>query len=184
MTRALAAVAALAVVAALAACGGGDERRGSLVVVGDSLAVGTRELLPAELDGWDVRTDALEGRPLAAGMDVLSRTDVPSGAVLAFSLFTNDTPDRLPALETAVRRSAELGCSVWATITHPVHDHRAVNARLVALDRELDRVVVVRWAEAVAGRLALLRDDGVHGTAEGYRVRARLYADAARSCRA
>lgn len=179
MTRVL---VALAVAAMLAACGD-EERRGSLVVIGDSLANGTRALLPEELEAWEVETDARDGRPLAEGMDVLSRIDVPAGAVLAFSLFTNNRPEELPALEQAVRTAARAGCSVWATITHPVHDHRAVNARLVALDRELDRVVVVRWAEAAAERPELLRADGVHGTAEGYRVRARLYADAARSCR-
>ena len=153
-----------------------------LVVIGDSLAVGTRELLPDVLPGWDVRTDAQGGRPLAVGMTILDNTDVPEGAVLAMSLFTNDKPDRLPDLEAAVRRSAEVGCSVWATIVNPGHDYREVNARLHALDRASEDVVVVPWAETVTKRPELLKPDGVHGTDEGYRVRAELFADAARSC--
>jgi hypothetical protein len=155
---------------------------GTVVVIGDSLAVGTRALLPAELDGWDVRTTAVEGWPLAVGMDALSKAEVPDRAVLAFSLFTNDTPDQLPALEAAVRRSAGMACSVWATIAHPGHDFGAVNDRLRALGDELERVVVVPWAETVAERPELLKPDRVHGTDDGYRVRAQLYADAARSC--
>ena len=175
-------VPVLLAIAALAGCGGGEEGGKRLVVVGDSLAVGTRDLLAAELEGWDVRTEAVEGWPLAVGLDALERTEVPEGAVLAFSLFTNDLPRRLPELEAAVRRTARMRCSVWATIAHPAHDFGGVNARLRALDRELARVVVVPWAETVAERPELLKRDRVHGTEEGYRVRAALYADAARSC--
>ena len=176
MRRALLGLAAAAL---LAGCG---EDEPTLVVIGDSLANGTKTLLPDILDGWDVRTDARDGRPLAQGMEVLDRTDVPGGAVLAFSLFTNDKPDRLPALEAAVRRTAGRGCSVWATIVHPLFDYGEVNARLVALDRELERVVVVPWAHTIEERPELMQPDGVHATPEGYRVRAALYADAARSC--
>jgi hypothetical protein len=180
-------VAAFLAVRALAEVGGltDDEPAsagGTVVVVGDSLANGTRSLLEEELDGWTVRTEARDGMPLAEGMDVLRRTPIPEGAVLAISLFTNNTPDDLPALEAAVRSTSTRRCVVWATITHPVHDHRATNDRLRALDRELPLVVVVPWAEQVAERPELLRPDGVHGTAEGYRVRAALFADAARSC--
>ena len=187
MTLAALVVVFLAVRAITEVGGLGDEApasaaRGNVVVIGDSLANGTKALLPDALEGWDVRTDAQDGRPLAVGMQVLDATDVPDGAVLAFSLFTNDRPDQLPALEAAVRRTATLGCSVWATIVHPVHDYGQVNRRLVALDRELDRVQVVPWAHVVEERPELIRADGVHGTPEGYRVRAALYADAVRSC--
>ena len=181
-------VAALLAVRALTEVGGlPDDPPASaspgatLVVIGDSLAKGTKDMLPRALEGWDVRTDARDGRPLAEGMRVLSDSDIPPGAVLAFSLFTNDKPSRLPALEAAVRRTARLGCSVWATIVHTA-DYGAANARLEALDRELSRVVVVPWAATIAARPELMSPDRVHPTPEGYRVRAALYADAARSC--
>ena len=184
MRRLAAVLASVALVAA--GCGGDREPAPpepprSVVVIGDSLAEGTAPLLPGLLPGWDVRQDHQRGRPLAVGMQVLEATPLPRGAVLAFSLFTNDEPDQVAALEAAVRGAAGRGCSVWATVVHP-RDFTAANARLLALDRELDDVVVVDWAAAAAKRPELIRPDGVHGTPEGNRARAELYADAIRRC--
>ena len=166
--------------------GGGS---GTLILVGDSLAVGIEGLLPAQLPGWTVRADALTSRPLDAGMGILARTTVPAGSVVAMSLFTNDDPSRTDALEaavrTSVRRAGAGGCAVWATIARPPFNGRsyaAANAVLNRLDAQLGRrLAVVPWAE-LAGRSGWLAGDGVHATPEGYRQRARLYAEAARSC--
>jgi hypothetical protein len=165
----------------------------ALVMVGDSLAQGTEPFLPGLLDGWTVVQDARRGRPLAEGMRVLTGVPIPDGpVVLAFSLFSNDDPGAVEALEQAVRRSVALagedGCAIWATIFRPPLNgvsYRAANARLEALtfDPELaGRLLLVPWADAVAARPAWIAGDGVHGTPEGYRGRAQMYADAARSC--
>ncbi|HEX5909168.1 MAG TPA: hypothetical protein VFY44_01670 [Thermoleophilaceae bacterium] len=164
---------------------------GRVTVIGDSLAVGTQTLLPAALPGWSVSTDARKGRPLAEGMQVLRGADVPAGSVLVFSLFTNDTPSATGALEAALRAAAEKvgpqGCQVWATIARPVPGGGGEPANRIL--RDLDggqvsgtKVVVADWADLVSQRPALLAPDGVHGTPEGYRLRARLYADAVRRC--
>jgi hypothetical protein len=53
----------------------------------------------------------------------------------------------------------------------------------LTFDPELaGRLLLVPWADAVAARPAWIAGDGVHGTPEGYRGRAQMYADAARSC--
>jgi hypothetical protein len=114
-------------------------------------------------------------------------------AVLAFSLFTNDDPVAVGALEAAVRRSVERvprgGCALWATIVRPEVggvSYAAANARLRALVEDpalRDRLRVVDWARAVAGhRRAWLTKDKVHATSAGYLERARLYARAALDC--
>lgn len=165
----------------------------TLIVIGDSLAQGTEPLLPGLLGGWDVRQDAERSRPLAAGMRILAATAVPDEpVVLAFSLFTNDDPRAVDALEAAVRtsveRAGEDGCAVWATIVRPPFagvSYRAANERLLSLSFEpalSGRLLVVPWADAVAARPQWLAADGVHATPEGYRGRAQMYADAARSC--
>jgi hypothetical protein len=165
---------------------------GSLVMIGDSLAEGTEPFLAGMLDGWKVTTDARRSRPLAEGMQILDATQVPSGkVVLAFSLFTNDAPGNVGALESAVRKSVQRagsgGCAVWATIVRPPLggvSYDGVNARLNALGRELrGRLAIVQWADAVARNPGLVGSDGVHGTSAGYRTRAQLYANAAQSCR-
>ena len=162
---------------------------GPVVMIGDSLAEGTEPLL-GPLLGTNVTTDARRGRPLAEGMAVLNRLSLPDGPkTLAFSLFTNDSPSNVAALESAVRtsvaRTGKGGCAIWATIARPAVrgvSYAAANARLNALGAELGRLRVVPWAETVAADPGLLGRDRVHGTATGYRKRAELYAQAAASC--
>jgi hypothetical protein len=165
-------------------------RPGRVVLVGDSLAVGIEDLLPALLPEAEVSVDALTGRPLADGMAIIARMDLRSQpTALAVSLFTNDDPRDVDALEAAVRTSVSAvapdGCAVWATIVRPPYggvSYRAANARLEALDAELPGLAVVPWAEQVAASPELLADDGVHATPQGYQARATLYAEAIRSC--
>ena len=162
---------------------------GTMILVGDSLAVGIEDLLPQLLPGWRITSDALTSRPLATGMAILARTRVPDGAVVAISLFTNDDPTRTDALEaavrTSVRRAGSGGCAIWATISRPPFNGRSyapANAVLRRLDAELgQRLTVVPWAEQ-AGRNGWLAEDRVHATPEGYRARAQMYAEAARAC--
>jgi hypothetical protein len=162
-----------------------------LVLVGDSLAVGIRRLLPGALPGWSVSVDARTGRRLAEGMGIVAAADVSSvPTVLAVSLFTNDDPGSVAALEQAVRdtvsRVGVRGCAVWATIVRPPLNgvsYGAANARLQALAAELGgRLVLVPWAATVARDPSLMGPDGVHPTPSGYQARAQLYAQAAQSC--
>jgi hypothetical protein len=168
-----------------------------LVLVGDSLAVGVRGLLPAQLPGWRVEVHGRVGRALGDGLRVLSGLDLPAGAgdgplVLAASLFTNEEPTHLAALATAVRdtiaRAGPRGCAIWATVTRPPQHgvgYAAANRLLeqLAVRSASDgRLVVVPWAEQVAARPGVLRRDRVHPTTAGYALLARLYAQAAQSC--
>jgi hypothetical protein len=162
---------------------------GPVVMIGDSLAQGTEPLL-GPLMGTTVTTDARRGRPLAEGMSVLNRMSLPDGPkILAFSLFTNDSPSNTAALESAVRasvaRAGKGGCAIWATIARPPVrgvSYAAANATLNRLQSELGGLRVVPWAETVAADPGLVGRDRVHGTAAGYRKRAELYAQAAGSC--
>jgi hypothetical protein len=165
----------------------------TLIMIGDSLAEGTAPILPGLLPGWSVRTDGKTSRPLAAGMQILAGTNLGSTpTVLAFSLFTNDDPRNVTALETAVRTSLDRagpnGCAVWATIARPPYQgvsYAAANRRLNQLAAEpalSRRLRVVPWAAAVGANPGWVGRDGVHATPDGYRARAQMYADAARSC--
>jgi hypothetical protein len=164
---------------------------GNLVLIGDSLAVGVRSLLPGLLPGWQVSVDGRVSRPLAEGMSILRDTTIPSdgSTVLAISLFTNDDPTHIAQLRTAVEqtlaRVGTNGCVVWATITRPAVNgvtYDAANSLLRRMAQENSRLRIVPWAEQTAARPSLLAPDGVHPTAPGYRLRAQLYAQAARSC--
>lgn len=170
-----------------------------VIVIGDSLAVGMARPLKADLGNWPLSVDGRIARPLAEGMQILSETPLPAGeqgahAVLEFSLFTNDDPGNVDALEQAVRYSISRlgahGCAVWATIARPpLHgmSYAAANDRLQALanDPQLaGRLLVVPWKEEVTAHPSWLGRDHVHATAIGYAARAQMYADAARACAA
>jgi hypothetical protein len=169
-----------------------NSKTGTLVMVGDSLAVGVRTLLPAALPGWQVQVLGRTGRPLAEGMNVLSSLDLAGTGtrpVLAISLFTNDDPTHTTALQAAVSRTllavGSRGCVIWATIVRPPLNgvsYQAANALLERLASGDPRLVIVPWAQQVAANPSLVGADGVHPTPAGYQQRARLYAQAAQSC--
>jgi len=159
-----------------------------VLVIGDSLAVGFGPALKEELQGWRVRIDARVGRPLREGMRILARQR-KAPAILAFSLFTNNSPREVGELETAVRATATRAgsCAVWATIVRPPDDGRsyaATNRTLEGLaDEQLSLGLrIVDWAGAVDSDRALLARDRIHATAVGYATLARMYAAAIRAC--
>ena len=160
-------------------------------MIGDSLAVGVRALLPSLLPGWQVSVDGRVSRPLAEGVSILRGTTIPSdgSTVLAISLFTNDDPTHTAQLRAAVEqtlaRVGANGCAVWATIARPAVNgvsYDAANSLLRRMAQEDTRLRLVPWAEQTAARPSLLGPDGVHPTPAGYRLRAQLYAQAAESC--
>lgn len=159
-----------------------------VLVVGDSLADEIANLLPAALPGWRVRIDAEWGRPLAEGMRILADEPTPP-AILAMSLFTNDDPRNVDALEAAVRATASRpgGCAVWATIVAPPFEGVSHEAGANRLLRRLARdpalkLELVDWARAVQRDRSLMSGDEVHASPAGYRVRAVMYARAIRAC--
>jgi hypothetical protein len=91
------------------------------------------------------------------------------------------------ALRAGAAKVGPDGCQVWATVARPLPGGTGEPANEIL--RGLDggevagtRVRVADWAELVARRPSLLAPDHVHGTPEGYRARAGLYADAVRRC--
>ncbi len=169
----------------------------TMIVIGDSLAIGMADQLRADLPGWYVVVDGRIGRPLSEGARILAATTLPSGsrgshAILAFSLFTNDLPTNVDALDAVVRASvARLGahgCAIWATIARPPLggvSYAAANQRLAALARDpslAGRLLIVPWEALYDSHPSWRAPDRVHATPEGYAARAQLYAAAARAC--
>jgi hypothetical protein len=167
---------------------GGSGKAGSVVVIGDSLAQGMQPYMTSVLPGWKVSTSARIGRPLSEGMQIFNATDVTPGTVYAFSLFTNDDPRSVPALDAAVRESVRRGgCAIWSTIVRPPVggvSYDAANRKLKQLAASLGgRLQLVDWESAVASHPQWVSgSDGVHATPEGYRNRATLYGQAIQRC--
>jgi hypothetical protein len=156
-----------------------------VLVVGDSLEVGSGPYLRGLLPG--VRIDAEKGRTSTTGVDVLASRLDPADRVVVFPMGTNDSPadpGRLAADLAAVRQLAGDRCIVVATLQRP----RVGGVPIVGLNRVVERFAaqtgaqVMDWNTVVRAIPSLLVSDGVHGTGEGYSARASLIAEAVQSC--
>jgi lysophospholipase L1-like esterase len=148
-----------------------------LLVVGDSLAVGTMpyldEMLPSEVN---VTWDAVDGRTTPQGIESLQfdlREVAPE--VVAVSLGSNDGPDPRRFTERIRRMMDDLPphtCVAWFTIVRPPRKGRyaALNAALRAEARRDRRLVILGWDKAVQ-RGTVRLPDGLHADAAGYRYR-------------
>ncbi len=174
---------ALFVPAAGAFQGGGD----AVLVVGDSLEVGSGPYLRGALAGVPVDVDAEKGRSSAQGVGVLSERLGPEHGVIVFPLGTNDSPSNpngLAASLAAVQQLAGGRCVVVATIVRP--PVRGVS--VAGLNRVVEQFAgqtgaqVADWRAAVGAIPELLVSDRVHATGEGYGLRASLLAEAVQGC--
>ena len=179
---ALAGALALAVPAAPAAA---ETARPQVLVVGDSLAVGTEPFLAELLPGSDLTWDARSGRTTPEGMQALrAALHAVTPQTVVVSLGTNDGSDparfadRLRRTLAAIPPSA---CVVWASIIRPPRKgaYLGLNRVLRARAQHDPRLSVVNWDAAVA-RGSVLLPDGLHPDSTGYRYRSRLVARAVR----
>jgi hypothetical protein len=187
VSRAIAAVLVVSIVAAVGLwmrSGAVDHvEAGVVVLVGDSLNVGTAPYLRDELPGWAVRNDSVVGRQTDEGLAALA--NLPGAEPVVGSLGTNDAHDAA-AFADDVRRALRVAgpgrCLVWATIWRDGEPDDAFNDVLrdvATADRNLR---LLEWAAMVAHDRTLLAPDGLHGSPEGYAARAAEAARLVRDC--
>jgi lysophospholipase L1-like esterase len=175
------------VLLALLAGGVAQARAGDsdVLVVGDSLAVGTQPYLPDLLADRNLVSDVQGGITTPQGMKLLRmalRTVAPRTVV--FSLGSNDGPDPQRFADRVRRTLALLSpstCIVWSTIIRPPRkgDYRRLNRVLHTIKKRDPRIVLVDWEHAVTDGAVFL-PDGLHADPDGYRYRSAMIADAVR----
>jgi lysophospholipase L1-like esterase len=141
-----------------------------ILVIGDSLGVGTRPYLPSIVHEH-VLDDSRGGRTSSQGVAILRRHRWHP-RVVVFALGTNDWS--LSVLRRNLRTARRLSrpaCFITVSITKPGPD----------LNRALRGYRVVRWRRYTR-RHHVLGPDHVHATAAGYRARARLIAREVKRC--
>jgi lysophospholipase L1-like esterase len=160
---------------------GGD----AVLVIGDSLEVGSGPYLHGALPG--VSVDAEKGRTSSQGVRVLAERLRSGHGVIVFPLGTNDSPSNpagLAASLAAVRQLAGDRCIVVATLVRPP----VGGVSVAGLNRVVEQFAgqtgaqVADWRSVVRSIPSLLGGDGVHATGEGYGVRATLLAEAVQNC--
>jgi len=193
VVAALLALLAACLPAARAADADGDgfeDVPGDVLIIGDSLAVGTQPYLDELLAGRNVVSDVRNGITTPQGMRMLRmslRRVSPTTVVV--SLGSNDGGDPR-RFASRLRRTLALlpldTCVIWSTIVRPRRKgpYRPLNRVLHAHKKREPRLVVVDWANAVREGSAVLRD-GLHATPSGYAYRSAMIADAVNGgCRA
>src|SRR4051794_14622346 len=146
---------------------------GGVLVVGDSLEVGTGPYLERELAGTPVAIDARTSRPSPVGVSVLRTRLRPSHRVVVFDLGVNDDPAQPQLLAhdlETVRGLVGDRCLVVATLTRP--PYRGVP--VTGLNRVVRDFVagapnarLADWHAFAESRPGLLRD-GTHPSPQGY----------------
>jgi lysophospholipase L1-like esterase len=159
-----------------------------VLVVGDSLEVGTGPYLPRALPHDSVTVDAKKSRPSNVGVGVLRSRLKAGQAVVVFDLGTNDDPSQsgvlLSQLEQ-VRRIIGDRCLVVATINRPPYQgtsYAAMNRTIEDFAARDGNTQVVPWLLATRLHPEVVYPDGVHVTPYGYEFRAHLIATAVSQC--
>ncbi|WP_445152373.1 GDSL-type esterase/lipase family protein [Baekduia sp. Peel2402] len=154
----------------------------SVLVVGDSLAVGLRPYLQQQL-GTDVAWDAKSGRTTPQGLFALrAALKVVQPTTVVVSLGTNDGSSPVRFKDRINRMLSAIGskrCVVWTNIYRPARKgpYAALNSVLNAEASKLSRFHLVDWLSAVNSRAVSL-PDGLHPNTKGFEYRSQLIADA------
>ena len=154
-----------------------------VLVVGDSLAVGTLPYLGPMLGGRNIVAAAKNGITTPQGMKLVRQElRVVTPKTVVISLGSNDGSDPR-RFSDRVRRTMSLlpenACVIWATIIRPARKgaYRGLNRVLNAAKRRDPRIRVIDWEHAVTGGAVYL-PDGLHADEAGYRYRSAMIADA------
>lgn len=178
----------LAAVAAVLGPAADAATAADVLVVGDSLEVGTGPHLERELADRKVEVDARTGRPSDEGLRVLRSRLRPGHRVVVFDLGTNDDPSRPAVLQASLSGALALAgdrCLVISTLRRPPLNGVPVdrmNAVVEGVAAGAPTVQLVDWRRATAEDPGLVAPDGVHATPAGYPQRAKLVAAAVRAC--
>jgi dienelactone hydrolase len=154
----------------------------SVLVVGDSLVVGTAPYLPGH-----VTSDGRVGRPSTEAVSVL-RAKFSGQDVVVFDAGVNDDPAQPSRLSTdlaAARSITGSSCLVVSTMSRPPYNGVSVdglNRAVRSFAASTPNVQLVDWRGAAVANPRLMNSDGVHPTPAGYQLRARLFERAIAGC--
>ena len=182
----LAVMSVLAV--ALAVPGHGSAQTGGVLVVGDSLEVGTGPHLRRELASAALTIDARRGRPSSEGVGVVRERLRPGHEVVVFDLGVNDDPSEPQPLARNLEEVRTLvgdRCLVVATLSRRPLDGVSIDGMNRVIRKfvaDTPRAHLFDWRDATQSDPRLLGRDRLHPTPAGYLARARLLARAITDC--
>jgi len=153
----------------------------TVAVIGDSLTVGASPGLSAFLTDLNLRLDARVSRPTLEGVQAAESTKASAADIVVVALGSNDS-----CAETECRRRVDAVLAavgpktrvVWMPPTTFRPTMTAMRSAITAAaKRSQGRVAVLDWQPYVDDYPEIKASDGIHLTADGYRLRAQVTAD-------
>jgi hypothetical protein len=191
--RVIAAVLAAAALLGTAAGAGGKAHipySRSLLVVGDSLTVGTRPYLPHYLPHFRIHQEVAISTQVTQGPGIMRRYGRHLPRVIFVNLGTNGDPRATGLFEHEVRSVMHIAgkhrCVVWASIVRPPvagASYARLNRVLADQARTRRNLMLFRWVRMARAHPYWFGPDHVHVTATAYRIRAKAMAEQIRACR-
>jgi lysophospholipase L1-like esterase len=162
----------------------------TLLVVGDSLTVGTRPYLHHWLGRWHVHTVASVSKQVTEGPGTLRAYGSRLPRVIFVNLGTNGDPRAVSLFRHEIVRTMRIAgprrCVVWSSIVRPPVAGRSYHDLNRTLADEASRrpnLMLFRWVKLARRHPSWFGPDHVHVTAHAYDIRARAMARTIRSCR-
>jgi lysophospholipase L1-like esterase len=162
----------------------------TLLVVGDSLTVGTEPYIHRYLRGWRIHQRVDISTQVTEGPGIMRSYGRRLPRVIFVNLGTNGDPRATGTFLGAIRRVMRIAgphrCVVWSTIVRPPvagASYTRLNRVLARQARKRPNLIVFRWVRLAHRHPSWFGPDHVHVTATGYKVRARAMATQIRHCR-
>ena len=162
-----------------------QEAGGPVLVVGDSLEVGSAPYLRQALPGTLLEVDAERSRSSSAGLRVLATELRSDHEAIVFALGTNDLSVATLASNLAAAEALAGGrCLVVATIARPSQRGSSTAELNRAVEDFASRsgAQVMDWHSAALSTPGALGRDRIHATGQGYALRGSLLAEAVQGC--
>jgi len=150
-------------------------------VIGDSLTVGASPGIQAFLPDVHLRLDARVGRPTLEGVQAAASTRAAAADVVVVALGSNDSCTvaecrrRVDAVLTAVGSKPAV---IWMSPARFRPNMAAMRSAIAAAaTSSKGRMTVLDWQPYLDDHPEIIASDGIHLTADGYRLRAQVTAD-------
>jgi lysophospholipase L1-like esterase len=150
-------------------------------VIGDSLTVGASPGMAAFLPDVHLRLDARVGRPTLEGVQAAASTRAAAADVVVVALGSNDScavaecRRRVDAVLAAVGPKPVV---IWMSPARFRPNMAAMRSAIAAAaTSSRGRMTVLDWQPYLDDHPEIIASDGIHLTAEGYRLRAQVTAD-------
>jgi hypothetical protein len=159
-----------------------------IVIIGDSISVGTKEEYPLAMPNDDVEVIATFGIRLGPQRPEITKAVAERPDVLVIELGTNDvpsyTPEFLDEIDDVLDETDDLPCVLWVNtfVSNFATNAEAVNDHLAEAAEDHDNLQIVDWFTLANDDPSLLSPDGLHPSDDGQGVLALAVASSASHC--